>query len=136
MSASIRYLPVDTLRGLIMAIMAHDHSSALIACQHASEFWAGAMSSYTSAFAFLTRWITHLCAPGFFLLMGDGIYWHCAARSDSGVSQHDSVHRTVWRGFALFLMAQFLQTPILLLLAMLKPAALSLNRVPAPPPDD
>lgn len=101
-----------------------------------ANFWAGAMSSYTSAFAFLTRWIIHLCAPGFFFLMGDEIYWHCAARSDSGVSKRVSVHRTVWRDFALFLVTQFLQTPILLLLAMLKPAALSLKWVSAPPPND
>ena len=57
-----RYTSVDALRGLIMIIMAIDHSSAFLARQHASEFWAGAMSAYSSAFPFLTRWITHLCS--------------------------------------------------------------------------
>ena len=37
------------------------------------------MSAYTGAFPFLTRWITHICASGFFLLMGAGIYWFAAA---------------------------------------------------------
>src|SRR6185436_2313461 len=98
MNASARYHSVDALRGLIMMIMAIDHASALIARQHASEFWAGAMSAYTSAFPFLTRWITHLCAPGFFFLMGAGIYWFAAARPP-GVA----VRRTVLRGLVLLL---------------------------------
>jgi hypothetical protein len=59
-----RYQSVDALRGLIMILMAIDHSSALIARQHASEFWAGAMSSYDSAFPFLTRLVTHLWRRG------------------------------------------------------------------------
>jgi len=63
-----------------MMIMAIDHASALIARQHASAFWAGAMSAYTGDFPFLTRWITHACAPGFLFLTAAGIYWFTAVR--------------------------------------------------------
>jgi uncharacterized membrane protein len=133
---STRYLSVDALRGLIMMLMAVDHASALIARQHASEFWTGAMSAYTDAFPFLTRWITHLCAPGFFFLMGAGIYWFAAAQRQSGATDASVVQRTVVRGFVLLLVAQVFEAPVLFLQSMLKPAAVSLNRISAPLPND
>jgi uncharacterized membrane protein len=135
-SQSARYHSVDALRGLIMILMAIDHASATIARQHASEFWAGAMSAYQSAFPFLTRLVTHLCAPGFFFLMGAGVYWFAASRKEGNWSEAAAVRRTALRGFALFMTAQILETPILFLQNMLKPAAVSLNRISAPPPND
>ena len=129
-----RYDAIDALRGLIMMIMAVDHASAYIARQHASEFWAGAMSAYTSAFPFLTRWITHLCAPGFFFLLGAGVYWYAATRSGQGEAA--AMRRTVWRGFVIVLLGQFIEAPLLVIETFLKPAAVSLNRITAPPPND
>jgi len=119
-----RYQSVDALRGLIMIIMAIDHASAFIARQHGSEFWAGAMSAYDSAFPFLTRLVTHLCAPGFFFLLGAGVYWAGSPR------------RAAWRGFAIVLAGQVLETPVMFLQSKLKPAAVSLSRITAPPPID
>lgn len=136
MSTSTRYHSVDALRGLLLMIMAIDHSSAVIARQHASEFWAGAMSAYTDAFPFLTRWITHLCAPGFFFLMGAGIYWSAAAREHAGNSPLETLRRTVWRGFAIFLSGQVFETGIFIAMSKLKPAAVSLNVISAAPPND
>lgn len=136
MNSSTRYGSVDALRGLIMMIMAIDHASAFIARQHASEFWAGAMSAYTAAFPFLTRWITHLCAPGFFFLMGAGIYWSAARRQDGSLSEASAVRRTIWRGVVLFVCGQFLETPVMFLQGRLKPAPVSLNTISAPPPID
>lgn len=133
---STRYQSVDALRGLIMMLMAIDHASAFIARQHASEFWAGAMSAYNAAFPFLTRLITHLCAPGFFFLMGAGIYWYAAARWAGGASRTATVRRTALRGFVLFLLAQLFETPALYFQSLLKPASVSLNQVSAPPPND
>ena len=118
-----------------MMIMAIDHASALIARQHASEFWAGAMSAYSSAFPFLTRWITHLCAPGFFFLMGAGIYWSAAGR-EGGWSEAAATRHAVGRGFAILVTGLLLESPILYLQNLLKPAAVSLNRISAPPPND
>lgn len=131
-----RYLSVDALRGLIMLIMAVDHSSAFIAREHGSEWWAGAMSSYTSAFPFLTRWITHLCAPGFFFLMGAGICWFAAARRQGGWSESQFAGRVALRGLAIFLTGQFLEGPILFVQGQMKGPAAPLSRVTAPPPID
>jgi uncharacterized membrane protein len=121
---------VDALRGLIMMIMAIDHASAFIARQHSSEFWAGAMSAYSSAFPFLTRWITHLCAPGFFFLMGAGIYWSAARREGSAVA------RTVGRGAVILLCGLLLESPIIFVQSQLKPASVALSTLTAPPPID
>ncbi|MDX2151384.1 MAG: heparan-alpha-glucosaminide N-acetyltransferase domain-containing protein [Bryobacteraceae bacterium] len=131
-----RYEAVDALRGVIMMIMAIDHASAFIARQHGSEFWAGALSAYDSAFPFLTRWITHLCAPGFFFLMGAGAYWMLAAWRESGRQDGAAVKRLAWRGFAIFAVAQVLELPVLFLTTQLKPAAVSLSRTTAPLPND
>lgn len=133
---SQRYQSVDALRGLIMILMAIDHSSAFIARQHSSEFWAGAMSSYDSALPFLTRFVTHLCAPGFFFLMGAGVYWFAASRRESGWTEAAVIRRTAVRGFAIFLTGQLLEAPVMFLQSFLKPAAVSLSRINAPPPND
>src|SRR5262245_11658210 len=111
MRPAARYEAVDAYRGLIMIIMAIDHASGAIARQHGIEFWAGAMSVYTSAFPFLTRWITHLCAPGFFFLMGAGIYWFAASQPLPEASR-----RIVLRGLVLFVLAQLCELPAMFLL--------------------
>jgi uncharacterized membrane protein len=131
-----RYQAVDALRGIIMILMAIDHASAFIARQHATEFWAGAMSAYDSAFPFLTRWITHLCAPGFFFLMGAGIYWYAAGQVEAGADRTAPLKRTVWRGFVLLIVAQAFEMPLMLLQSQFSPAKVSLNRISAPPPND
>jgi uncharacterized membrane protein len=131
-----RFHSVDALRGLIMIFMAIDHASAFIARQHASEFWAGAMSSYTAAFPFLTRLVTHLCAPGFFFLMGAGVYWFAASRRQAGWTDAQIARRTAIRGLAVVLTGQLLETPVLYIQTLMKPAAVSLNKITAPPPID
>lgn len=120
-----RYPAVDALRGLIMMIMAIDHASGFVARQHSSEFWAGAMTSYTSAFPFLTRLLTHLCAPGFFFLMGAGIYWGSA-----------SPQRIALRGLVLVLCGQLFESPLIYLQSLLKPAPVQHSVTNAPPPVD
>jgi uncharacterized membrane protein len=131
-----RYASVDALRGLIMMLMAIDHSSAVIARQHASEFWSGAMSAYTSAFPFLTRLVTHLCAPGFFFLMGAGLAWFAASRRAAGWSEAAIARRAALRGLTLLLVAQIGEAPLMLLQNVLAPAEVSLNTISAPPPND
>jgi len=113
-SPSPRLLPVDALRGLIMVIMALDHASAFVARQHASEFWAGAWTRYDSAAPFLTRFVTHLCAPGFFFLMGAGLALFAAARAAAGWPW-PRISRTVFvRGALLLAVSQFLEVPAFL----------------------
>src|SRR5262245_20055165 len=65
---------VDALRGLIMIIMALDHVRDFI--------HRGAMSesptnlATTTPLLFMTRWVTHLCAPTFTLTAGLGAYFY------------------------------------------------------------
>jgi uncharacterized membrane protein len=59
---------VDLLRGLIMIVMALDHSRDFF-----GDFAASPTDlSTTTPALFFTRWITHICAPVFFLLTGVG----------------------------------------------------------------
>ncbi|MCC6536743.1 MAG: DUF1624 domain-containing protein [Bryobacterales bacterium] len=136
MPSSHRYQAVDALRGVIMMLMAVDHASAFIARQHASEFWSGAMSAYSAAFPFLTRLVTHLCAPGFFFLMGAGAYWFAASRRAAGWTEVAIARRLAWRGLVMVGVAQLVEGPLPFLQDLLKPAAVRLNRITAPPPID
>jgi uncharacterized membrane protein len=61
---------IDLMRGLVMVLMALDHTR---------DFFSNAMIDYnqlsqTSIALFITRWITHICAPTFVFLAGAGAY--------------------------------------------------------------
>jgi len=84
---SKRLFPLDALRGLIIVFMALDHANYFIAQQHPSgEHWGGGFPSYHSALPALTRFITHLSAPGFFFLMGVGMLLFAESRRKQGWS--------------------------------------------------
>ena len=81
MDKAARLLPLDALRGLIVALMALDHANLFVAQKHpAGEHWGGAFPAYSSALPFLTRLVTHLCAPGFSFLMGAGMLLFAQSR--------------------------------------------------------
>jgi uncharacterized membrane protein len=64
----VRVEAVDVVRGIIMIVMALDHTRDFfgIPGQNPTNL------ATASAPLFLTRWITHICAPVFFLLTGTG----------------------------------------------------------------
>jgi uncharacterized membrane protein len=66
----LRVDSVDLLRGIIMVLMALDHTRDYfgIPGQDPTNL------ATASAGLFMTRWITHFCAPVFFLLTGTGAY--------------------------------------------------------------
>jgi uncharacterized membrane protein len=69
-----RFFPLDALRGLLIVLMALDHANFHIAQQHSSgEYWGGFFPVFETPLHFLTRFVTHICAPGFFFLMGVGM---------------------------------------------------------------
>lgn len=70
----MRNRTIDQFRGLIMIIMAIDHVSYFILRVHFHEGY-DYFTSADTALPFLTRFITHLCAPGFFFAMGYGAYF-------------------------------------------------------------
>jgi len=103
-----RLLPLDALRGLIMALMALDHTSLFVAHKHAAgEHWGGEFPSYSSALPFLTRLVTHLCAPGFSFLMGTGMWLFAQSRRKMGWSRWAVTRHFLVRG-ALLIALQFL----------------------------
>jgi uncharacterized membrane protein len=74
---------VDVVRGVIMIIMALDHTRDFfgIPGQNPTDL------ATTSAALFLTRWITHFCAPVFFLLTGTGAYLSLRRKSPRELSR-------------------------------------------------
>ena len=82
-SSRARLESIDVVRGVIMIIMALDHSRDFfgIPGQNPTDL------VNTSAALFLTRWVTHFCAPVFFLLMGTGAYLAGRRRSPGELSR-------------------------------------------------
>ena len=65
-----RIVSVDMLRGLVMVIMALDHTRDYFS----NVPFPPEDLTRTSAILFFTRFITHYCAPVFFLLAGTGAF--------------------------------------------------------------
>jgi uncharacterized membrane protein len=106
---------IDCLRGLIMIVMAIDHASLFIAHRHSSESWNGEITVYHSVFPFLTRFVTHLCAPGFFFLMGMGMAMFTDSRRSRGWSENKIAWYMVKRGSLLLVVNQLIENPAWLL---------------------
>jgi len=67
-NAHRRDAALDIARGLIMVLMALDHTRMYFS---SATFDPVTIGQTTPAY-FATRWVTHLCAPGFFFLAGLG----------------------------------------------------------------
>jgi len=80
----MRTRSIDLLRGFIMVFMALDHASAMIARVHFGEMWGVDFKVYPDIAWWFTRFISHLCAPGFFFLMGMSIFLFASKRKSSG----------------------------------------------------
>lgn len=81
---SKRILSIDILRGLVMIIMALDHTRDF--------FHIGAMTGdplnpdTTTGMLFFTRWITHFCAPTFVFLSGLSAYLSAQSKTPAQAS--------------------------------------------------
>ena len=86
-----RLASVDVVRGIIMILMALDHTRDFVGNAAASP----TNLATTTATLFLTRWVTHFCAPTFFLLTGTGAYLSRRRRTTSDLSRF-LVTRGLW----------------------------------------
>ena len=106
-----RLAVLDAQRGLIMILMALDHASLFLAAQHFSEFWGIPLPDYGDAASLLTRLVSHLCAPGFFFLMGVGMHLYWASRHAQGRAEGHIIRHFAVRGSLLIVMDIFIITP-------------------------
>eukprot|EP00164_Ancoracysta_twista_P001757 GFYU01002306.1.p1 GENE.GFYU01002306.1~~GFYU01002306.1.p1 ORF type:complete len:507 (+),score=88.52 GFYU01002306.1:47-1567(+) len=87
-----RLAVLDIVRGIIMILMAIDHASAIVGHVHGSEEWY-AEKHYDEdpedEIRFATRFVTHLCAPGFCVLMGIGMALFSRSRQRLGWTQNE-----------------------------------------------
>src|SRR4029079_17662736 len=80
----------DILRGLVMIVMALDHTRDF--------FSNGGFNprDVTDAALFLTRWVTHFCAPTFIFLAGVSAYLHAVKDRRTGGVSRFLVTRGIW----------------------------------------
>jgi uncharacterized membrane protein len=94
-SLAPRIQSVDALRGAIMMLMAIDHIRDYIA-RSAQQFLPTDLARTTPAI-FLTRWITHFCAPVFMLTAGLGAYlWMTRGHHSKAELSRFLVSRGLW----------------------------------------
>src|SRR6516164_942943 len=85
---------VDLLRGLVMALMGLDHTRDFFTVSGWNP------RDVTDPALFLTRWVTHFCAPTFMLLAGLAAYLYGARERSVG----EISRLVVTRGFSLTLL--------------------------------
>ncbi len=89
--SKLRIESIDVLRGLIMILMALDHTRDFLGAPGVNP----TDLAQTNVALFLTRWVTHFCAPVFFLLTGTGAYLRLAKASKRQLSTY-LLRRGLW----------------------------------------
>jgi uncharacterized membrane protein len=88
--AGTRLNSIDTLRGLVMIVMALDHTRDFFANGNFNP------RDVTDAALFLTRWVTHFCAPTFILLAGISAYLYGIKSRSTGDVSRFLLTRGIW----------------------------------------
>lgn len=90
-SGTARLASLDIMRGLVMVIMAIDHTRDFFT----NVPFAPENLKFTYYSLFFTRWITHFCAPLFFFLAGTGAFFYGRRRAPQALS-HFLWTRGLW----------------------------------------
>jgi uncharacterized membrane protein len=102
---SLRLNSIDFLRGLVMVIMLLDHTREYVHAE-ATRFSPTDLTQ-TNVLLFLTRWITHFCAPVFVFLAGTSIsLQQVRGKSRAELSQF-LIRRGLWLIFLEFTLVRF-----------------------------
>jgi uncharacterized membrane protein len=100
-----RIRSIDFLRGLVMIIMALDHVRDLVhitaTTQEPLDF------TTTTPSLFMTRWITHLCAPTFVFLSGTSAYLSMLNQNNFVENRNFLFKRGLWLIFLNFTIVNF-----------------------------
>lgn len=100
-----RLASIDFLRGLVMVIMLLDHVREYIHAD-ATRFSPTDLTK-TSVVLFLTRWVTHFCAPAFVFLAGTSIYLRVARGKSRREMSKYLVKRGAWLVLLEFTLVRF-----------------------------
>jgi uncharacterized membrane protein len=100
---STRLVPIDFTRGLVMILMALDHASFINPYHVGGEGFFGNRPEYPDVLTFLTRFVTHFCAPAFLFLAGTAITLSTVRRQEKGETQLVISQHFVIRGLILLL---------------------------------
>ncbi|WP_121356926.1 DUF1624 domain-containing protein [Flavisolibacter nicotianae] len=100
-----RIRSIDIVRGIVMIIMALDHTRDLIHVDSISQQPTNLLT--TTPLLFFTRWITHLCAPTFVFLAGTSAYLSFKGQVDVAASRRFLLTRGIWLVILEFTLVNF-----------------------------
>ena len=89
-----RIKSIDLARGLVMIIMALDHSRDLLHTLAPTQ--SPTNLATTTPILFFTRWITHFCAPTFVFLSGVSAYLSSKGRPEPNDNRSFLLRRGIW----------------------------------------
>ena len=101
-----RLAAIDAMRGIVMVLMAMDHAShAFNAGRYVRDSYIWYQPGFEIPTAqFLTRWVTHLCAPTFLFLAGFVLALSVAKRQARGVPERNIDKDIFLRGIFILLL--------------------------------